>query len=42
MPPSGGQMSRAQFDHAAVPHDGFALGQIDFNIVMFEEDLDAE
>lgn len=34
-----GRCRKAQFDHATVPHDGFALGQIDFNIVMFEEDL---
>ena len=38
MPPDGGRMSKTQFDHAGSFARRFTLGQVDFDIVMFEED----
>ena len=34
-----GRYRKAQFDHASAANYGFAFGQIDFDIVMFEERL---
>ena len=34
-----GRYRKAQFDHASAANYGFAFGQIDFDVVMFEERL---